>query len=280
MPAGEFDLVANVSLLFTELPLLDRFSAAASAGFHSVELWWPFADAVPIAADLVRLTSAISKSGIALRGMNLWAGDMAGGERGVVSLPDRRDQFEANVAVVAEIARATGCRVFNALYGQRQPGLSKELQEATAVTNLALAARELGRVGGTVLLEPLSRGLNGDYPIQTVSDAIPLIQRARETAGLKTIALLFDTFHLSNNEDDLVAAIHLAGDFIGHVQVADAPGRGAPGTGAINFRAVFDALVEIGYSGAVSCEYLPNGQTEQSLGWIAEMNRPGFTLNA
>ncbi|MCU1421038.1 MAG: Hydroxypyruvate isomerase [Microbacteriaceae bacterium] len=269
MPRPDYALVANVSLLFAELPLLDRFAVAADAGFAAVELWWPFADAVPTRDERDSLLGAIAASGLPLAGLNLFGGDMPAGERGVLSDPDRGDEFAANLAAVIDIAERTGCRVFNALYGQRRAGVTPTEQDDTALVNLAAATEALGALGGTVLVEPLSRGLNGAYPIQSLADAIRVVERVRDRTGSDRIAVLFDTFHLANNGEDLVAAVRAAGPLIGHVQLADTPGRGEPGSGTIDFAAVLDALSDGGYDGAIAAEYVPTTRTVDTLAWVA-----------
>jgi hydroxypyruvate isomerase len=268
---GRFPLVANVSLLFGELPLLDRMHAAAEAGFSAVEMWWPFDGPVPKADRVDELLTAIEASGIPLAGLNLWAGDMPAGERGVVSLPDSIDGFRANIEVVIDIARRTGCGLFNALYGQRRGPLEAYEQDELAIRNLAYATMQLDAVGGTVMLEPLSRGLNGAYPIETVSDALTVIRRVREATGLSNIGLLFDTFHLTNNGENLVAAIERWGLEIAHVQLADAPGRGHPGSGGIDFPAIMEALESSHYRGAIAAEYVPDGPTLGTLDWMRDL---------
>ncbi|TXN30114.1 TIM barrel protein [Lacisediminihabitans profunda] len=265
------ELVANVSLLFAERPLLDRFTAAAEAGFAATELWWPFDGPTPSEREVTALLSAVMGSGIPLAGMNLWAGNMPGGERGVLSQPVHTPAFRASLGVSARVAETTGCRVFNALYGQRLPTETPEDQDSTALDNLAYATSMLGTNGGTVLLEPLSVGLNGAYPLQTVADILPIVRRVRELTGGDHIALLFDTFHLANNGEDLVTAIDAAADLIGHVQFADSPGRGEPGTGHIDFPVVLEGLWGVGYRGAIACEYVPTVPTLDTLGWVAGM---------
>lgn len=262
------ELVANVSLLFGDAEYLDRFSAAATAGFQGTETWWPFSSPVPGRHDIDRFLRAVDRSGIPLVGLNLFAGDMAAGERGLVCRPDRRDEFAANLDVVVEIAALTGCRVFNALYGQRQPGQSQAAEDRVAIANLTLAAQRLGDLNGTVLVEPLTAATSGTYPITTAAEAVDVISRAREHSGLENIGLLFDTFHLANNGDDLIAVVEQHGGYISHVQVADTPGRGQPGTGSLPIPAVIDHLWASGYRGAVSCEYEPRGLTTECLGWI------------
>lgn len=268
--AGRYDLAANVSLLFAELPLLERFAAAAGAGFQSTEAWWPFPQsASPSREELEGFFSAIEESGIPLSGLNFFAGDMPAGERGVVCLPDRREEFAANVAVIAQIARRTGAGGFNALYGQVREGTSAEEHDRVAVENLALAVRTLSDVGGTVLLEPLSHGLNGAYPVETARQAVEIVGRVREATGLDNIGLLFDTFHLSNNGEDLAEVIDSHHDLIEHVQIADAPGRGEPGTGSVDVAGAISRLWDAGYRKLVACEYAPTVPTTESFGWIA-----------
>lgn len=266
----QWSLVANISLLFAELPILDRIQAAVDAGFHSIEAWWPFTTAVPDTAEVDTFIAAIDRAGTTLTGLNFFAGDMSSGERGLVSRPDRSDEFVANTEVVADIAARTGARGFNALYGQRQPGMDAAEQDAVGFDNLVRATRRLAEVGGTVLIEPLSHGLNGEYPIETAQQAVDLVRGVREATGLANIGFLFDTFHLSNNHEDLTRVIADHAECIGHVQLADAPGRGAPGTGAIDFGAVLAALDRAGYAGLIACEYASGGPTGDTLGWVAD----------
>jgi hydroxypyruvate isomerase len=193
---------------------------------------------------------------------------MPGGERGVLSWPGREADVRANVEAVVQIAKRTGCRHFNALYGQRLDGVAAATQDEAATANLTYAARELGELGGQLLIESLTEGENGAYPLLTAADSVAVIDRVRDESGVENLSLLFDTYHLTNNGDDLSAVIAQYGDRIGHVQVADAPGRGQPGSGSIGFDAVFGRLAERGYSGYVSCEYRPVGPSGSSFDWI------------
>ncbi|CAN5292007.1 TIM barrel protein [soil metagenome] len=261
-------LAANVSLLFAELPYLERFGAAAAAGFQATESWWPYPTATPDADDVQELVDAVHESGIPLVGLNLFAGDQPGGERGILSHPDRRGEFAANLEVVARIASATGCRVSNALYGQRRPGLNADVQSSTAIANLALAARRLGEAGVTVVLEPLTLAVSGDYPILTADDAFAVVDLARAASGLDNIGLLLDTFHLANNGEDLLGVIDRHADRIAHVQLADTPGRGEPGTGVLPIPDVIYRLWASGYRGLVAAEYQPVGRTLDGLSWV------------
>jgi hydroxypyruvate isomerase len=268
-----FELVANVSLLFTELPYLQRFPAAAAAGFQSTESWWPFPSATPTRADADRLVEAVAACGIPLTALNLFGGDQDAGERGIVCRPDRRDEFAANLEAVAALAERTGARGFNALYGQRRADQSDAEQDATALANLAAAVHRLAPLGGTVYVEPQTRATSRGYPIATTADAAAIVLRVREHTGLDNIGILFDTFHLTNNGEDLVTAIDDFAPLIAHVQLADSPGRGEPGTGSVSFAAVLEALARNGYRGRVAAEYSPTAGTTGSFAWIADMPR-------
>ncbi|OLT34349.1 hydroxypyruvate isomerase [Actinomadura sp. CNU-125] len=258
----------NCSILFTELPPLERPAAARAAGFDAVEFWWPWpGEPVPSAADVDAFCTAIEDAGVRLVALNFYAGDMPAGERGVLSQPARTGEFRASVAVLARIAGRTGVRSFNALYGQRLDGVAPAAQDRAATGNLVFAARAVGALGGTVLIEPLARGRNGAYPLETAADAMAVVRRVR-AAGAPNVRLLFDVFHLTVNGDDPAAVAREHAADIGHVQIADAPGRGRPGTGKIDFAALFGVLDEIGYDGRIALEYVPDGPSEQEFGWL------------
>jgi hydroxypyruvate isomerase len=262
-----FEPAANISLLFSELPYLDRFAAAADAGFTSVETWWPFATAVPEERELADFLSAASV--IPLSAINLFAGDVGAGERGLACRLDRRGDFVANLTAVTRIAEHTGCTGFNALYGQFQPGHSIEAQRAVAITNLSLATTRLSALGGTVFVEPLTRGISGRYPVQTAADAASIVREVRETTGLPNIGILFDTFHLANNGVDLVWAIRTWRALIARVQLADCPSRSEPGSGRLDFPAIIEELSTAGYRGVIAGEYVPSApSTLNTLGWM------------
>lgn len=253
----------NCSILFTELPLLERAAAARAAGFEAVEFWWPWPESpVPSGDEVDAFCRSIEDAGVRHIGLNFYAGDMPAGERGVLSHPARVEEFRDSVAVLERIAERTGVRAFNALYGQRLEGVASSEQDRVAVRNLAFAARRVGTFSGTVLVEPLARGLNGAYPLETAADVVAVLRRV----GEPNVRLLYDAFHLARNGEDLVAAVREHAEDIGHVQVADAPGRGAPGSGVIDFAALFRALDGIGYDGWTALEYRPDGPT--AFGWM------------
>ena len=161
----------NCSILLTELPLLERPAAAKAAGFDAVEFWWPFASSVPADAEVTRFEQAITDAGVQLTGLNFNAGDMPGGDRGLVSWMGRSSEFKDNIDVVAGIGGRLGCTSFNALYGNRQDGHTPEAQDELAVQNLAAAAAGVAGIGGTVLLEPVSGAPR--YPLLTADGRAP-----------------------------------------------------------------------------------------------------------
>jgi hydroxypyruvate isomerase len=261
MHVGDYELAANLSLLFTEHEYLDRFAAARAAGFTAVESWWPFHTAAPTAAETDALCRAADAAGVRLMGLNFYAGDMAAGERGVLSDPARRAEFQQSLSVIGTVHERTGCPVFNALYGTRGSDVSRQEQDACALDNLRAATAVLPP-SATVVLEPLTVGENGDYPLTTCAEAIAVADAAGSGVGL-----LLDTYHLTNNGEDLLDCVRTYGARISHVQFADSPGRHEPGTGSVDFAAVLAALLAAGYGGLVAAEYRPAGDTVDGLGW-------------
>ncbi|SFO20109.1 hydroxypyruvate isomerase [Pseudonocardia ammonioxydans] len=251
----------NCSIVFGGLPLLDRPAAAAAAGFDAVEFWWPFDRPVPADRDVDAFVSAVSDAGLVLSGLNFAAGDMPAGERGIPSDPDRASAFADNVEVAVGIGARLGTSGFNALYGNRIPGVATEVQDELAAENLALAGRAAARIGAVALLEPVS-GVDA-YPIRTATDAVAVLDRV----GSDDVRLLLDVYHLAVNGDDPAAAIAAHAGRIGHVQIADAPGRGEPGTGELPIAALLGQVHAAGYRGRISLEYAP--VTADPFAWLA-----------
>jgi hydroxypyruvate isomerase len=252
----------NCSILFTELPQLQRPDAVKRAGFDAVEFWWPFAEAVPADADVDAFVAAVENAGVALVGLNFFAGDMAGGDRGLVSWPGRSAEFRDNIDVTVGIGERLGCKAFNALYGNRVIDATPAQQDELGAENLALAAKGAARIGGTVLVEPVSGA--PAYPLLTAADALDVIDRA----GEPNIALLADLYHLAVNGDDVDGVIADHADRIAHVQIADAPGRNEPGTGSLPLLSHLGDLRAAGYDGWVGLEYKPSGASADSFDWI------------
>ena len=243
----------NCSILLTELPLLERPAAAKAAGFDAVEFWWPFESSVPTDAQVTGFENAIKDAGVQLTGLNFNAGNMPGGDRGLVSWPARSREFQDNIDVVAGIGERLGCKAFNALYGNRVDGESAEKQDAIGAENLAAAAQGVARIGGTVLLEPVSGAPR--YPLLTAEDALKMIARVKAESGVKNIKLLADFYHLAVNGDNVDAVIDQHAADFGHIQIADNPGRGAPGTGELPLGEWISRSRSLGYDGPIGLEY-------------------------
>ena len=261
----------NLSILFTELPVLDRPAAAKQAGFDAVEFWWPFASAVPGDRDVDAFVSAVADAGVRLVGLNFAAGDMPAGDRGLVSWPARAAEFRDNVEVAVGIGERLGCRAFNALYGNRVEGTDPAEQDALGAENLALAAAAAARVDGTVLVEPVSGAPR--YPLRTAADVLAVIDRVREEHGRTNLGLLADLYHLAVNGDDVDEVIADHTDRIAHVQIADSPGRNEPGTGSLPLDRQLTDLAAAGYRGWVALEYRPAGTTLDGLDWLPRQRR-------
>lgn len=240
---------ANCSLLFTEVPLLQRPEQARRAGFDAVEFWWPWPDtAAPADADVDAFVGAIRDAGVDLVGLNFFAGQLAGPDCGAVSVPELSEQFRTNVPVVVGIGEQLGVPAFNALYGNRIEGADPQAQDELATENLRLAADAVATIGGTVLVEPVSGPK--PYPLRTAADVVGVLDRV----GAPNLGFLCDLFHLANNGDDIDAALDAYADRIAHVQIADCPGRHEPGTGSLDLGGHLRRIAESGYRGYVAAE--------------------------
>ncbi|MBP2412999.1 hydroxypyruvate isomerase [Arthrobacter stackebrandtii] len=257
----------NCSILLTELPLLERPAAAKAAGFDAVEFWWPFAGSVPSDADVDAFARSITDAGVQLTGLNFNAGDMPAGDRGLVSWIGRESEFKDNIDVVAGIGERLGTKAFNALYGNRQDGQDPAAQDELAVANLVAAAQGVAAIGGTVLLEPVSG--TPAYPLKTAADALAVIAKT-QASGVGNVKLLADFYHLAVNGDDVAAVIEQGAKDFGHIQIADNPGRGAPGTGTLPLGEWIARSRELGYSGPIGLEY--KAPAAEAFAWAIRQN--------
>ena len=263
--------LANCSMLFTEQPLLRRPQAAKDAGFDAIEFWWPWPDQpVPGDADVTAFVGAVQDAGVSLVGLNFFAGDLAGPDCGVLSIPERSQQFRDNIDVAVGIGDRLGVRAFNALYGNRVEGVAPAQQDELAREQLQRAAEAAATIGATVLVEPVSGPK--PYPLRTADDAVSVVAAVR-AGGAPSIGFLCDLFHLANNGDDIRAAIEEHADLVAHVQIADCPGRGEPGTGDLDLDGLLGDLAARGYEGWVGLEYKPTSDTEASLDWLPRARR-------
>jgi hydroxypyruvate isomerase len=257
---------ANVSILFKEAPFLERFGRAGRAGFSAVEFWWPEGE------DLGEVERAVEAAGLSVALFNFYAGEMASGDRGLLSDPERQDAFRENVPVALDLARSLGCTKINALVGQHLPGMDRKEQLDLARANVAWAAARSAEQDVEVLIEAVNTFENGPYLLHTTADAASFV----EDVGRENVRLQYDVYHMQRMEGNLVATLRERIGEIAHVQVADSPGRGEPGTGETHYPYVFAALEDLGYDGYVGLEYNPTTQrTEESLAWIPEGLRGG-----
>lgn len=274
--ASEHSYTVNLSILFSELPLLERPAAAAAAGFTAAELWWPFGtEAAPSEGELDALRKAFDDAGVRLTGLN-FLDDLTVGAKGTVSLPAERDRFRSNIPVATALARSLGAGALNALYGNRVAGVPAAEQDALALENLALAARAAHSIGAILLIEALNRVDAPDYPLHTAKAAVEVVDRVNEATGLGNAKFLCDFYHLAVNGEDLAAVVADHADRIGHVQIADNPGRNEPGTGGLDFEDLLGRLTAAGYRGRIGLEYKPStGVSADSFAWLPRELRAG-----
>ncbi len=250
---------ANLSMLWAGLPLPDQFERAARAGFDAVELWWPGEEDAALLPGLTR------RWGMQLALLNFDAGDMAAGDRGLAADPDRTAQLREHVPVALRIAQACGCPRLNLLAGLRQPRYPLSLQLELALENVAWAADRAAAAGCEVMIEALNPMDNGPCLLTTTAAAAAF---AGQT-GRDNVRLQYDVYHMQRVEGEITRTVDTYWDLISHVQIADVPGRGEPGTGEINYPFVLGHLDRRGYGGFVGLEYRPSaGTAEDTFGWL------------
>jgi hydroxypyruvate isomerase len=252
---------ANLTMLFTEVPFLDRFERAARAGFGAVEFLFPYAfppEEIRRRLDEHKLTLVLH---------NLPAGDWDAGERGIACLPDRVDEFRAGVAKAITYAKALGVTQLNCLAGKAPGGADPAVLQRTLVENLRFAAAALRLADLKLLLEPINTVDIPGFFVSRTAQALAII----DEVGADNLFLQYDLYHAQRMEGELAATLekHLAR--IAHVQLADNPGRHEPGTGEINYPFLFAHLDRIGYRGWMGCEYKPATTTEAGLHWRQQL---------
>lgn len=257
-------LSLNCSMVLGHLPVHEQPAVAAAAGFRTIELWWPFDGPVAPPAEADRLVDAVASAGVRVALLNVFGGDLAAGERGLASIPGRAGEFADGVESVVELGGRLGVRAVNPMYGNRVPGHSAREQDELGEHNLVHAARAVARIGARLALEPLS-GV-ADYPLRTAESALVVVDRVRAAGGPAT-GLLADLYHLSLGGEDVGAVIDRHAADVVHVQIADAPGRGRPGTGELPLRAWVRRCRDAGYRGPVGLEYVPS-TPDEGFDWI------------
>lgn len=247
---------ANLSFLFTDRPLLDRFGAARAAGFSAAEMLFPY-EHPPEA-----LAERLAATGLEFALFNLHPGDWAAGERGLAALPDRRDDFRASVDQALVYAGALGTRRLHALAGLAPADDGRA--EAAYRDSLAFACDRAGPLGIEILIEPINGRDMPGYHLSCFERAAEIIAGL----GRPNLRLQFDVYHRQILRGDVLRGLEDLMPLIGHVQIASVPGRNEPGTGELDDFAVLAALDRLGYEGFVGCEYRPLGRTEEGLGWM------------
>jgi hydroxypyruvate isomerase len=250
---------ANLSLMFTERPFLERFAAAAAAGFEAVEFLFPYDVPAP------EIRARLDGHGLRQVLFNLPPGNFDAGERGLAGLPGRTDEFRAGVARALAYADALGCRNLHCMAGIKPAGRDEAELWDTYRRNLAWAAAECASAGRTLLIEPINARDMPGYLMNSTA-------RAREViadVGSDNLRLQLDLYHCQISEGDLATRIRGNADLTAHVQIAGVPQRHEPDVGEINYPYLFDVLDGTGFDGFVGCEYRPRGRTEDGLGWFA-----------
>jgi hydroxypyruvate isomerase len=252
------NFAANLTMLFNELPFLERFAAAAQAGFKAVEFMFPY-DFEPAA-----INDALHANHLTLVLHNLPAGNWAGGERGIACAPTRIPEFRDGVAKAISYATALNCPQLNCLAGIVPPE-NGTIARTTLIENLSFAAATLQKAGLNLLLEPVN---TQDIPGFFVNRSAQALAIINEVAA-PNLKLQYDIYHSQIMEGNLARTIEANLAQIGHIQLADNPGRHEPGTGEINYHYLFKKLDELGYAGWVGCEYKPKAATTDGFGWLA-----------
>jgi hydroxypyruvate isomerase len=249
---------ANLTMLFNELPFLDRFEAAAKAGFKAVEFLFPYAYAAP------EIRQRLDQHRLQLVLHNLPAGDWDGGDRGIACHPQRVAEFRDGVGKAIDYAQALGVGQLNCLAGKAPQGVGDELLRKTFVDNLRYAAAEFHKRQLKLLIEPINSFDIPGFYLNRTAQALSIL----DEVGADNAFLQYDIYHAQRMEGELAATLqkHLAR--IAHLQLADNPGRHEPGTGEINYDFLFAHIDHIGYTGWIGCEYKPRAGTAAGLGWI------------
>jgi hydroxypyruvate isomerase len=250
---------ANLTMLFNEVEFLDRFAAAAKAGFRGVECLFPYA--FPKEA----LAERLARHGLIQALHNLPAGDWAKGERGIACIPGREEEFRDGVGVAISYAKALDCRQLNCLVGVTPKDIEPSLVRTTLVGNLRRAARELDSAGVRLLIEPVNTYDIPGFHLSRTDETLALF----DEIGEPNLWLQYDVYHMQRGEGELAATIAKHLHRIAHIQIADNPGRNEPGTGEINYDFLFRRLDELGYDGWIGGEYKPRTATLEGLGWLA-----------
>ncbi|MBN8441804.1 MAG: hydroxypyruvate isomerase [Thauera sp.] len=249
---------ANLTMMFDELPFLERFAAAAETGFHGVEFLSPYA------WPAEKLREQLRANGLTQVLFNLPPGDWDAGERGLACLPDRIAEFGEGLARALDYAAALGCRQLHCMAGIAPAGLPVDVLHRTYVDNLRRATQAAAKAGVNILIEPINHFDMPGYFLNRSDQALRIL----DEVGADNLLLQYDIYHAQRSEGELAATIARCLPRIGHMQLADNPGRHEPGTGEINYPFLFDHIDRLGYQGWIGCEYRPRAGTLAGLGWL------------
>ena len=253
---------ANLTMLYNEVPFLERFELAANSGFKAVEFLFPYA------YEAVEIKNKLEQNQLKLVLHNLPAGDWDAGDRGSACNPDRVEEFRAGVAKAIEYAKVLGVPQLNCLAGKMQPGISEQLLHDTFVENLQFAAAVLKKSQLKLLIEPINTFDIPGFFLSTTQQALDILSEV----DADNLFVQYDIYHAQRMEGELSNTIEKNLSKIAHIQLADNPGRNEPGTGEINYPHLFKLLDRIGYQGWIGCEYKPATTTDAGLSWIQKLN--------
>ena len=250
---------ANLSMMFNEVPFLDRFALAAKAGFKGVEFLFPYEH--PAAEIAARLKN----NGLQQVLFNAPAGDFAKGERGMAAIPGKQAAFRDSIKLALEYATTLACPRLHIMAGLKPEGVAHDTLTAVYGANLAYAAEECAKVGVKPIIEPINHRDIPGFFLNTTDQAAAIIA----AVGPEKLGMQFDLYHCQITEGDVVKRVEKHLPLIAHMQVADTPGRHEPGTGEVNWPFVFKTIDALGFRGWIGCEYRPAGDTLAGLSWFA-----------
>jgi len=254
---------ANLTMLFNESPFMERFEKAAQSGFQAVEFLFPYA----FSAQEIKQKLEENKLQLVLH--NLPAGDWDAGERGIACLPDRVAEFQAGVSKAIEYAKVLGVKQLNCLAGKIPAGADLDLLRKTFVSNLRYASAELKKANIKLLIEPINTFDIPTFYLSKTQQAVEIINEVDSD----NLFIQYDIYHAQRMEGELANTMENNLSKIGHIQLADNPGRNEPGTGEINYGYLFKFIDRIGYQGWIGCEYKPATNTQAGLGWIQALSK-------
>ncbi|RNC29627.1 MAG: Hydroxypyruvate isomerase [Candidatus Dichloromethanomonas elyunquensis] len=256
---------ANLNFLFNEVSFMEKFSAAAQAGFKNVEFMFPYD------YDQNEIKKQLEQNGLKLVLFNLPAGNWAEGDRGIAADPARKDEFRSGVEKAIEAAKLFGVSRVNCLVGKVSGEWDKDLIMENLLDNIGYAADEFQKVGLDLMVEPINRFDIPGFYLNTTDQVVEIIRKLNK----QNIYLQYDIYHAEREGEDHEMILKQYFDYIGHIQVADNPGRNEPGTGVIKIKLLFDTIDEMGFKGYIGMEYKPSAATLDSLGWVEDM---GYSL--